>query len=1225
MNQRHVRGSVLPAFAGILALMALGAASVQARSDSDSNVIGSTLRDGGAGCSGCHTAGSVTTIIGGPFQGAMNRGEMQVLSVNMFATVANGTRVGLVLATGTNGALSVNPGQPMKTAGTNELRHATSVGALPTTSSNSASYSFRFTMPADAVVGSTHTIYGVSAVGFSGSSHATNRTIVVRPIAPTALAASNISPASVTLSWSGSGPHYRVLYKTGAAPPSGENDGTPVDIFSNTTTTTITGLSSSTQYSFAVFSKLDTDSIYSSTGATTSATTTTQVIAPRYVNASSGTNTGDCTSSSTPCKTVTYAMAQATAGTPGDSVNVAPGTYNVALGEVFPITVKSGVQLKSTGNASNTTIDATGATPMQGILDIAGNAHSGTLIEGFTFMGGMNLGSFGGNANGGAITLNTGGSPTIRNNVFLANEARGYAGSDPTFVSGGQAYGGAIYAQGSPNIVNNIFRSNIARGGTGRSVFGVAGSGAGGGSGQGGAIYIVGAGTIVNNTFYGNQAIGGNGGASTVSGTGGGGGNGYAGAVSATNASVNNNVFVDNSAIRGNGGSGAPAGLGGDNGYGALQYSSAPSATNNLLFGNTAPLAPSSGDNVGSNPVFSDPLFHAAPDNLRITNASPAKGAGTATGAPAADFAGTPRANPPSIGAFEAADPTIVYNLVLEGWQQVAPYVVTAATGTGTATYNTVTRALTLNLPYSGLGSAESAAHIHGPGARGVNAGVLYGLAPASPKADTVTLTVAQETQLFAGELYVNIHSANYPNGEIRAQIDNVGATVTRVLTVNKGGTGSGTVTGTAEPGTVINCGGDCTETVPNGKAVTLAAVAAAGSTFAGWSGGGCTGTGNCVATLNAAATVTATFTANPAAPAVGLSVTSIGFGSQSMGTSSPASTITLTNAGNAVLTVSQVSSDNAQFIQTNNCASVPAGASCAIQVVFSPAIVPGSLNATVDVAGMIWITSDASGSPHSVTLSGTADKSLVTHYYRAILNRAPDAAGKAFWESEAARLAGLGVNISEVWFVMAGYFFNSSEYVGANKTEMQFVTDLYNTFFNRGPDAAGLGYWTGQIASGLPREVVLFSFMFSAEFRGFSEAIFGNTAARPEVDMVVDFFRGLLNRLPDTTSFNYWLGQLRTAQCAGAGPVYTAVDQISAAFMFNPEYTNRGRSNTQFVTDMYYSFLRRGGDVGGVQYWINELDSGARYPNDVRYFGFLNGPEFGARVQAVIGAGCVQ
>ncbi len=64
--------------------------------------------------------------------------------------------------------------------------------------------------------------------------------------------------------------------------------------------------------------------------------------------------------------------------------------------------------------------------------------------------------------------------------------------------------------------------------------------------------------------------------------------------------------------------------------------------------------------------------------------------------------------------------------------------------------------------------------------------------------------------------------------------------TVQRTLTVTKAGTGSGTVT--SVPGGIA-CGNDCTGGYANGTAVTLTAVASAGSTFTGWSGGGCTGT----------------------------------------------------------------------------------------------------------------------------------------------------------------------------------------------------------------------------------------------------------------------------------------------------------------------------------------------------------------------------------------------
>lgn len=58
-----------------------------------------------------------------------------------------------------------------------------------------------------------------------------------------------------------------------------------------------------------------------------------------------------------------------------------------------------------------------------------------------------------------------------------------------------------------------------------------------------------------------------------------------------------------------------------------------------------------------------------------------------------------------------------------------------------------------------------------------------------------------------------------------------------------------------------ISCGTDCTESYGAGTQVTLRAQPMWGATFAGWSGGGCSGTGDCTLTLNADTTVTAAFT----------------------------------------------------------------------------------------------------------------------------------------------------------------------------------------------------------------------------------------------------------------------------------------------------------------------------------------------------------------------------
>jgi List-Bact-rpt repeat protein len=60
-----------------------------------------------------------------------------------------------------------------------------------------------------------------------------------------------------------------------------------------------------------------------------------------------------------------------------------------------------------------------------------------------------------------------------------------------------------------------------------------------------------------------------------------------------------------------------------------------------------------------------------------------------------------------------------------------------------------------------------------------------------------------------------------------------------------------------------INCGGTCTASFQQGTQVTLSATAANGSTFAGWSGSGCSGDQSCSVTITANTTINASFAAN--------------------------------------------------------------------------------------------------------------------------------------------------------------------------------------------------------------------------------------------------------------------------------------------------------------------------------------------------------------------------
>ncbi len=86
---------------------------------------------------------------------------------------------------------------------------------------------------------------------------------------------------------------------------------------------------------------------------------------------------------------------------------------------------------------------------------------------------------------------------------------------------------------------------------------------------------------------------------------------------------------------------------------------------------------------------------------------------------------------------------------------------------------SSATKTLTWTVTYSGLSGPVTAGHVHGPAAPGANAGVLVPFSGdlASPIKGSATLTDAQISDLEAGKLYVNLHTADNKPGEIRGQL----------------------------------------------------------------------------------------------------------------------------------------------------------------------------------------------------------------------------------------------------------------------------------------------------------------------------------------------------------------------------------------------------------------------------------------------------------------------
>ncbi|HEY2718057.1 MAG TPA: hypothetical protein VGI52_00395, partial [Solirubrobacteraceae bacterium] len=150
-------------------------------------------------------------------------------------------------------------------------------------------------------------------------------------------------------------------------------------------------------------------------------------------------------------------------------------------------------------------------------------------------------------------------------------------------------------------------------------------------------------------------------------------------------------------------------------------------------------------------------------------------------------------------------------------------------------------------------------------------------------------ITGKSEIQPFARPLGVAVSAENNVYVSDGAAVDIFGAEGGGgggefPLTVTKTGGGEGTVTSSPAG---INCGSTCSAEFAEGEEVTLTAAPKPGSSFAGWSGGGCTGTGTCKVTLAEATEVEAEFSAEPVVE-FPLTVTKTGSGEGTV-TSSPA------------------------------------------------------------------------------------------------------------------------------------------------------------------------------------------------------------------------------------------------------------------------------------------------------------------------------------------------
>jgi hypothetical protein len=255
-------------------------------------------------------------------------------------------------------------------------------------------------------------------------------------------------------------------------------------------------------------------------------------------------------------------------------------------------------------------------------------------------------------------------------------------------------------------------------------------------------------------------------------------------------------------------------------------------------------------------------------------------GTGTVTSNPAGISCGATCSAQYANGASVALSQVASAGSVFTGWSG-------SCTGTGscdltlnadatvTATFQLL-RTLTVSKSGAGTGSVSSSP-----------AGITCGATCTADFADGTSVTLTQTAD--SGSVFTGWSGACTGTGACvvsmtaaKSVTATFGIPAQPTLTVTKAGTGSGSVSSSPAG---ISCGATCSAQFAPGTQVTLTATPAGSSTFAGWSGGGCSGTSTCVVTLNSSTGVTATF--NPP-PDPTLTVSKNGSGSGTV-TSAPA------------------------------------------------------------------------------------------------------------------------------------------------------------------------------------------------------------------------------------------------------------------------------------------------------------------------------------------------
>jgi hypothetical protein len=698
-------------------------------------------------------------------------------------------------------------------------------------------------------------------------------------------------------------------------------------------------------------------------------------------------------------------QAAISAANTGDTVLVAPGTYveNINFdGKAITVT--------SSGGPSVTTIDG-GA--HGSVVTFATGETANSILNGFTIRNGLQDGLSGGgisisNASptitGNVITGNhaavgigiyvNSGSPLIQNNSITANDQSG--AGDGGQGGGGIVVSGSSNSPAAPQIVGNTITNNsVASGGNGGgiSVWYFSSPLIQGNLIQGNKAYNFGGGValqsynspiLVQNVIVNNISLGGGSGAGLY----------VSPSSSSTQTIVTNNTIAANSAYD------STSGIDVD-GFG--QY---VTFTNNIIVAAAGQNAVSCNSPYSSvSPIFSyndaftvsgsawagtcdsttnpgnfssDPLFMSPANNdFHLQAASPAINTGnnSAPNLPSTDFDGNPRlAGTIDLGAYEVVNTSaasispssLSFGPQAAGTTSDPQTATLSSTGTTqfqitsvqmTGAFSAGTTCPTLSDPggFAGISGGNTCAYsVSFAPPSGSSPGTLTGtLTVNGTNGVTLVVSLSGTVPTPPATVSLSTSSLSFPSQTVGTTSNPQAITLTNTSNFSAAIT---SISASQQFSESDNCGA----ALAGGASCTI------NVSFAPTAGGSVTGTLTIADNaIGSPQSVTLSGTAvTPAA--VSLSPSSLSFPAQPVGTTSAPQTITLTNTGGASMNITVISYSNPFLLPSQNClGTLAGGASCQMTVTFKP-------TANGAVSGTLQVTDSASGSPQSVTLSGT-------------------------------------------------------------------------------------------------------------------------------------------------------------------------------------------------------------------------------------------------------------